>query len=159
MGRTGPGWSVRKNTWFSKDRQPLHSDHKAAINPTSHVNNAIKLTRLTHEEFHRTFTMKDVDGTGVWSPIGEAFLDSRYESSGVASSKLRPQSSSPSSVEKLLLQGKNTQDAVSGYSEIHLPTCVDAIQDCVKSHLKISPECKSRQSHLQNCIKNGDSVP
>ena len=43
------------------------------------------------------------------------------------------------------LEGKKQQH-VSGYTEVHLPTAVDAVQDCIIEHNKSSPLCQGRLS-------------
>ena len=42
-----------------------------------------------------------------------------------------------------ILQKKDPTGEISGYSEVHLATCVKAIQDCIVEHHTGHPECKS----------------
>lgn len=143
MGRSrrkGKSWQDRKKTWFSSTNQPPRPDaDSVADSPplATGTKDNVHVKRLTHEEFGRTFTLNE----STWQAFGKDFLKND-KPSGVNSGKLRPLRHLPSAVEKLESMKEHKSQEVSGYSETHLPTCVHAIQKCVKKHHKMNKKCK-----------------
>ena len=150
MGRSGRGWSSRKQTWFKKNRKPWNAGIKAAEAEVAKPR--VQIKHLTHEDFSRTFQLSD--NIPVWTPRCEAVLNPELRSSATICGKLRPLSSEKSHVDQLLLEREEDND-ISGYCEIHLPTCVSAIQVCVEEHSNLHPNCKGRTLH---CCKSVQEV-
>ena len=126
--RNHTAWN--KGQTFSSSLSSTQTDKK----PTQ------TLKRLTHQEFDRTFKLSD--DQDEFLPVAEQWL-------GVPAARsprlLRPKTIEKSEVEKKLEKGEKNKH-VSGYTEVHLPTAVDAVQDCIIEHKKSSPLCQARLS-------------
>lgn len=138
MGRTGRGWKKRKaSCWFKPKNAYWTASHSSRLNNKLQTGDNISIkapNRLTHQQFERTFKHSE----GVWSPIAAEVLESTNQSSsGIL---LRPLVHEISQVEKTLNQREDT-DEISGYIDVHLPTCVKVIQDQVTEHRQQFPEC------------------
>ena len=71
---------------------------------------------------------------------------------------LRPLRHKLSHVEDTLKE-KNDAEEVRGYTDVDLPTCIDAIQDDIIEHSEHSPACPGRLVTSCNLItKWGDSA-
>ena len=143
MGRVGRGWKARKKSWFKTSNtqwftSPVCQRGTSETGSSSGGNIKAKLCkRLTKQEFERTFKLSK----GVLTSVADGILDSRNQSSpGIL---LRPFKEELSQVEETL-KSKNTNGEVSGYTDVHLPTCVDAVQDILNEHSGHNPECLGR---------------
>lgn len=149
MGRCKPGWQKRKQKcWF----QPKNTHWAARIKKQQHhshadIDNSTKGTvrRLTRQEFQRAFKGSD-DG---FLPVGSGILDSKKHSP--PGMLLRPLVHELSHVETALKDKKETGE-VSGYIDVHFPTCVDVIQDAVGEHKSQYPKCHGRLITAANLV-------
>ena len=140
MGRVGRGWKARKKSWFKTSHsqwtsspvcQPRTSGTESSTSGSG--NSDTKLCkRLTHQEFEQTFKLSN----GVFSSVADGILDSRNQFSRAI--LLRPLKHHHSLVEETL---KEKSGMVSGYTDVHLPTCVDAVLAISKEHNKLHPTC------------------
>jgi hypothetical protein len=137
MGRAGHGWSQRRKGWF-KPGHTIRSDgwNRISSMSSSQTDNSKKasLTRLTHQQFDSAFTSND----NCIVPIADRVLRGNNQSSsssaaGASGGTLRPLVNELSHVESILKQRKE-KDEVTGYLDVHLPTCVKAVQDCIGDH-------------------------
>lgn len=140
MGYHGKGSKSKRNAGFKKQNCPWNKG--LTFQTSSETDNKITrkpIKRLTHQEFDRTFKLCD---HGEFRPAAEALLSTSVQH---PSCLLRPKEVEKSEVQKVL-EDKKDQEQVSGYSEVHLPTVVDVVQDCVIEHINTSPRCKGRLS-------------
>jgi len=136
MGRSGSGWKKKAATWFVKNHAKIGG--KTSSSPMEDSTESdLTVKRLTHQQFESTFKLNN---SGELTPICEEFIHPKDQTSGIDGSKLRPLTFQQSQVEKSLLKKKITGE-VSGYVDVHLPTCVKAVQDCVSQHGKTKPGC------------------
>lgn len=122
---------------FKKNRIPWNAGLTFLTTQTDKTSKKT-FKRLTHEEFNRSFKLA---GTGEWIPRAGDIL--KADAQPAIGAVLRPRTSEVSEVEKML-QNKEDDKEISGYTEVHLPTCVTAIQDCVIEHGQHKPACKGR---------------
>ena len=138
MGRTGKAWQKRKAGWMKSRHEPWNkaiiSHNNRSPAPTSTTSTPVKpLKRLTRQEFNTTFQQ-----------TRDQFLPRAEDIIGVIpGAALRPLADTRSEVDDILKK-KDPRGEISGYSEVHLATCVKAIKDCiVEHHSGHDPECKS----------------
>ena len=143
MGRTGRGSRKCGKSWFK-------AGHKIRSGGWTSTSEALdtprqSLKRLTHQEFERTFTSAD----DIIVPIAARVLNSRcsqIDPTNLPSSPgaaLRPLVKESSEVD-ILLKERKEENQIGGYLDVHLPTCVNAIQECISEHQDASPLCTGR---------------
>ena len=149
MGPSGRGSLKRKAAGFQKSHTPWNKgsvyqhNNETARSPQ----NQKTIKRLTYQEFDRTFTH-----------TGEGKIVPHIEKLGLVSSPaehspggfLRPKVAEESEVERTLKQRK--EEEISGYIDLHLPTTVSVIQDCIIEHSKTSSGCTGRLVTSANLV-------
>ena len=140
MGRTGQGSMKRRKSFFKAG----HGVRSAGWTCTGEALDTPR-QRLTHQEFDRTFTSSD----DVIVPIAARVLNSQcnqLDSTHLPASPgaaLRPLVNESSKVE-ILLKERKEDNEIGGYLDVHLPTCVNAIQECISEHQEESLSCPGR---------------
>lgn len=136
MGRSGPGSRKRKSSWFQNGNKPWNKD-VTYTDEEKRKKQRQSIKRLSHQDFQRTFEVGD---DGSFTPRASRFIEDQTDGPGAV---LRPQKHEKSEVEKLL-EEKNIDNPVSGYVEVHLPTCVNVIQNCINDHRITNPKCNGQ---------------
>jgi hypothetical protein len=150
MGRTGRGAYKRlkqHGQLYTKKYTPWNKDVKYQLGRKSDTARSLPkpLKRVTYQEFKKTFTQTD---KGEFVPLAERLLSPIEHSPGAV---LRPKSNEKSEVQRIL-EEKNGEEPVSGYTEVHLPSTVNAVQDCIVEHSQTSPRCQGRLVTASNLV-------
>lgn len=132
LGKRSAGWFKKDCTAWNKGLKYQPSSSETAKSTTKLIK------RVTYQEFARAFKHTD---SGEFVPIAEGVLQTSTDHSpgGI----LRPQLYELSHVERALKE-RTDKDDISGYTEVHLPTCVNALQDCIVEHGETNPGCTGR---------------
>ena len=148
MGRKGRGWKKRKSKCWFQTSNTQRSQWLASQSRTSQTGTHLSVKsyrRLIHREFEDTFNHDE----GVFTPNADGILESSNRSSpGILLLPLRHELSH---VEDTLKE-RNDAEEVSGYTDVHLPTYLDAIQDVIIEHSEHSPACPGRLVRASNLI-------
>jgi hypothetical protein len=137
------GWAKRKaagfklkNTSWNKGNKGHDTSQPTSRSETAPTTSTKSLKRFTHQEFTKTFQHAD----GKFLPIAEGIVSSSTEHSpgGV----LHPHRWVVWSWDNS--GSKERGGELSGCYEVHLPTVIDGLQDCIAEHSDTRPECKGR---------------
>lgn len=139
MGLVGRGCRRKQSGWFQKGVKPWNADQTFEL-PKTEKPNCNTLKRLSYQEFQQSFKLNE---HCQWIPRAAELLEIEGDSNGAVGAVLRPKLHEISQVETTL-HGKEHEKPVSGYVDVHLTTCVNAIQDCVIEHGLFNLTCKGR---------------
>ena len=149
--RKGKGSRKKKATCFQHSHSAWNKGlaqvyTSSSESETDESSTPVKARRLTHQEFARTF---EATGEGSFVPSAQRRLPTSPECSSPY--VLRPKGVEKTEVQKHL-EKKEEDQQLSGYTEVHLPTVVNAVQDSIIQHNNEHPRCTGRLSVLPDLV-------